>query len=202
VPNTIFSAVSVAASPNFPADEFGNVFSTIFTYVPGASTAIIPNSVPHFAFGFVRSASGFYTKNIKFKGPNFATLAIGINNNSELVGGFVNGCACPPIGLIVDGFLRSSPFGIPGFTDIKPIGSSFSLATGINDNDVIVGIDVTLSGPTLVNGYLRSKTGFYSSIDFPAFDTNTLVIGINNKSQFVGAYFDPSDSSFHAFLAH
>jgi hypothetical protein len=121
--------------------------------------------------GFVDTAGSFTT----FDVPGaFTTTASGINNSSQIVGGY-------------DGHSYLSTGGI--ITTISVPGALSSTALGINDSRQIVGRYSDASG---THGFLDTGAGF-TTIDVPG-ATPTSANGINNSGQIVG------QGGFHGFL--
>jgi uncharacterized membrane protein len=75
-------------------------------------------------------------------------------------------------------------------------GSAFSVATGINEAGLIVGIYFDLA--SVLHGFANNG-GTFSNIDFPG-ATGTQVIGVNDAGQIVGGYFDAANDE-HGFLS-
>jgi hypothetical protein len=116
--------------------------------------------------------------------PNYPAHALGINNRGSVVGYFssdINGDT--PI----RGFKRDangvfeSPINDPNSTSC--LYCPFTIATGIDDSGVIVGYYTDSSGSRTV-GFIRDK-GVFTDFSAQA-DTNTFILGVNNKRDLVG----------------
>jgi hypothetical protein len=80
------------------------------------------------------------------------------------------------------------------FVAIKPPGLTNVTATGINDNNAVVGFGVAGNGSTV--GFLFANN-VYTEFDFPG-STNTQPFGVNKNNTIVGAYIDGAGAT-HAF---
>ncbi|HEY2362968.1 MAG TPA: hypothetical protein VGK36_17745 [Candidatus Angelobacter sp.] len=155
----------------------------------------------------------FQGKFTHFRFPGAAnTEALDINNNGQIVGGYVN-VQTGQHGFVVHNGVfhsisapaaasRTQAFGINNFgaivgdagdfgfrlssghfTTIRFPDSSHTEANGINDSGVIVG---TYGDATGNHGFML-KNGHYTVINFPGAD-NTSVFRINNEGDIVGDY--------------
>jgi len=89
------------------------------------------------------------------------------------------------------GFILNS-----GLTVFQVPGSLRTDALGINDSESVVGWSM---GPSRTQGYFRSSTGIFSTIDVPN-STFTEADGINNTGDIVGVYGDLAAGHSHGFL--
>ena len=152
-----------------------------------------------FAHGFRDSGGNFTTLDYPSGIANSQSYPEGINDEGQIVGWYND--------LRSDhGFLYSG--GI--YTAINdPLATVNTIPRDINDKGQIVGYyqDVTSSGGLANHGFIYSK-GIYTAVDDPFASINphggstangTVALGINDKGQVVGYYFD-STGSTHGFL--
>lgn len=127
--------------------------------------------LPH---GFLRNGGGYTTLDV----PGSAqTVLQGINNASQIVGGYDN-----------HGFSLSGN----SYTRVDVPGSIQTLANGINNAGQIVGV---YSDRGRNHAFLLSS-GSYTTIDVPGRETRAY--GINDAGQIVGSYYDGGTN--HGFL--
>jgi hypothetical protein len=127
-----------------------------------------------------------------FNVPNddvvFGTVAPGINDLGEIVGDFVNTINNT---LVRHGFLRDSAG--KTYTTLDPPGSTLTVAQGINNRGVIVGLYID-SGQ---HGFVLSD-GVYTTIDIPG-AISTEINSINATGQIGGQYQD-GVGTMHGFV--
>jgi probable HAF family extracellular repeat protein len=127
--------------------------------------------------GFVYSNGNYTTINDPL-GTN--TLAFGINNSGQVVGGYNVGQGS---GNYQYGFVYSGG----NYTTISVPGSTYTVAFGINDSGQIVG-DYGINNVSY--GFVYSN-GTLTTLSNPAAPNDTFAFGINNAGQVVG--YPPSD---------
>lgn len=117
---------------------------------------------------------GVYTDINALLGPNFNSLATGVNNAGTVVG-----------------FTQDAAGNFAGFTDMGGLishflfpGSTSTQALGINDLGQIVGDYVDAGG--VMHGFLDSG-GMFTTLD-PMGSTATTINGINDQGRVVGFY--------------
>jgi probable HAF family extracellular repeat protein len=184
----------------FLAEVFIDIpFGTINTYAPfrlphGANqnfslevSAMTSGFSRSLTLTFVFLAAGFAKagtwKTIDVPGSIY-TVVSGINQNSDLVGNFVDESGTQ------HGFLFSDGT----FETIDPAGSIETLASGINDNRKVVG-EYYETG-FIGHGFLFDGVN-YTTLDFPG-ATQTTAGGINNAGFVVGGYIDAQGKA-HGF---
>lgn len=134
------------------------------------------------------------TTNYKFVSINvpgaFATEARGINNNSEIVGWYQTGSACP-----------NNPCNTHGFKLINKVFTTVNLGNktntqirGVNDSGDVAGFFMGTDGKT--HGFLLHHTGALQTIDFPNSVTGTTANGVNNSLVVVGIGGSDADTGF------
>ncbi len=161
-----------------------------FTQAQADSFTFMP--LPEFARGINNAGQvvGFYvrgettlgflydygvTTTIRVPGNN-DTLALGINNQSQIVG-LTNGSATGSVGFLdVNG----------AFTTLQVPGSAETTAQGLNEAGQVVGYFSGSAGPS--SGFLYDGS-MYRTITVPG-ARSTLLYGINNQGEMVGYYFD------------
>lgn len=159
---------------------------------PKGSTETIPQSINksgviagtyNASSGFVRATDGTITS---FNVNDEATYANCINDAGYVVGEYFTNDT-------FDGFLRT-PGG--GITTIIPNGTIETVATAINDKQVITGAYSTADG--MQHGFTRSAKGGYTTFD-PAGSADTYPESINKAGAITGWWAD-SNSQIHGFL--
>lgn len=128
--------------------------------------------------GFLRDRKGLISP-IQVPGAG-STIAQGINNRGDIVGGFGLSRFDDPS---LHGFLLDRN---GRFTTLDAPGAIRTTAFGINDHGQIVGSFVDVSGGT--HGFLATD-GIFTTIDAPG-ASSTAILGINNAGLFVGQYTD------------
>jgi hypothetical protein len=127
------------------------------------------------------------------------TIAMGINNNSMVVGQYVSGFNP---GMVTAGFLRDwtgaikllpTPKSIGGIA-VRPGGIYYN---GINDWGVTVGSFLDPSNESY--GFVRDAAGNFTLIQVPGASVTAGVAGINNSGTIVGNYLDASGVE-HGFV--
>jgi hypothetical protein len=135
-----------------------------------------PSQYPCYVFMFVvlcASASSQTFQYTSFQVPgSTSTIALGLNNTGEIVGGFTAGGK-------QSGFLYSGG----NFQTIACPNASFTIAQGINDNGVIVGW-CDPAGPN--QGFIY-QNGTYTYLTYPG-AAGTILNGVNNLGDVVGIY--------------
>jgi probable HAF family extracellular repeat protein len=146
------------------------------------------------AHGFL-DMGGIYTTLDFSSGTNNQTFPEGINDKGQIVGWYNDRSSD-------HGFLYSGGT----YTALDdPLATVNTVARGINDKGQVVGYyQDGVSGGGLVNhGFIYSR-GIYTTLDdplavSPSFSNGTVALGINDKGQIVGYYFD-SSSHENGFL--
>src|SRR5262249_4132643 len=128
--------------------------------------------------GFLWSMGSFTTFNVPNDHPVFGTVALGINDQGQIVGDYVD----------TDnnrhGFLLSHG----AYTQLDVPGASLTVAQGINNAGVIGGVYVDAAQNQ--HGFVLSQ-GAYTTVDVPfPGSADTAVFSINAQGQIVGAYDD------------
>ena len=77
-----------------------------------------------------------------------------------------------------------------------PLGANGTFAQGNNEQGDVVGFTVDASGTG--HGYLMSKKGSVTTIDFPGANAGTAARGINSSGDIVGEF--SVDAATHGFL--
>jgi hypothetical protein len=162
------SITNIDAPGAFVSNAFGiNDHGTI------TGTSAVP------PFGWVEDKEGNFT--------DVPCCPFAINNLNQLVGSFAD-----------------SSFNIHGFLDTNgnrvtisdPSGPNFTVPSGVNDHDQIVG-KYRVTGSATDHGFLLSE-GVFTTIDVPgAISTNAN--GINGRGEIVGIYIDNNNVQ-HGFL--
>jgi uncharacterized membrane protein len=140
-------------------------------------------------------AKGRYTT-IEVPGSRTHTYAHGINNRGQIAGGFDNPSFDGPVGR-GHGILRKKNGRIVQF-DVPDAIST--IANKVNDHGEIVGgsLDTGVSvGAPGSNGFLLRR-GRFTTLRVPG-SLETQAVGINNRTQVVGEYIDPS-GTYRGFL--
>ena len=121
--------------------------------------------------------------------------AIAVANSGPAWGQDTGGADGAPAANVFHAFLLDDG----AFTTIDPPGASgaFTVATGINDREQIVGYYLDAGGTS--HGFLRDKKGVFTTIDHPDGIGKTVALDINNRGQIVGAYVD-AELATHGFL--
>jgi probable HAF family extracellular repeat protein len=114
------------------------------------------------------------------------TGANGINNSGRIVGDYVDANG------VGHGFIRE-PDG--NFTTIDIPGATSTGISDINDHGQMTGLYVDADGKS--HGFLWDN-GVVTNIDAPGATLATLPLGINNRGDIVGGYFD--DARRHGFV--
>jgi probable HAF family extracellular repeat protein len=142
--------------------------------------ALFSCSVP--GHGFLLSGGSFTT--IDPPG-SMQTIALGINNAGQIVGGAA-----------VQGMMYQTGFLLSGgrYATIAPPGSIGTTADAINNAGQIVGRYYDARG--IRHGFLLSD-GSYTTLDVPG-SAYTEAQGINDSGQIVGEYYD--GKTYHGFL--
>jgi probable HAF family extracellular repeat protein len=143
--------------------------------------------------GFLWSRGTFINTMINVPGDDamLGTVAFGINDLGQIVGDYVASSQPSPADGLRHGFLLSQGT----YTTLDPPGSTFTVAEGINNAGVIVGVYFDADGQR--HGFFLSN-GVYTKIDVPG-STATAVNSINAQGQIVGSYDDVNHST-HGFL--
>lgn len=118
----------------------------------------------------------------------------GINDSGSMVGLYRNSDG------VTHGFLLRDG----NFTSIDYPGASYTDARGINAQGDIVGtyhVSSENSDPNAFHGYLLSRKGEFSRIDFPGLHPNTIAQRITSTGIVVGCYHDHDMmTSMHGFV--
>jgi probable HAF family extracellular repeat protein len=133
------------------------------------------------------------TFNVPFKGQT--TVAYGINDSGDIVGGYCQGpSGCPP-GVVLaptHGFLFSNnKYSTMDYPDPLAVGTS---CNAINNAGTIVGWYTTDQAE---DGFIY-QNGTYSLLDFPGALGGTFPMAINN-SGVVAGFFQEADGNSHGF---
>jgi uncharacterized membrane protein len=137
--------------------------------------------------GFLWGSGTFINTTINVPGddPVLGTVAFGINDSGQIVGDYVE--ATPPNKR--HGFLLSQGT----YTTLDPPGSSLTVAEGINNGGVIVGVYFDGNNQ---HGFVLSNGG-YTKIDVPG-STATAINSINAQGEIVGSFDDKNGT--HGFV--
>jgi uncharacterized membrane protein len=134
------------------------------------------------------------TFNVPNDDPVLGTVALGINDRGQIVGDFVD-APPPPTASRRHGFLRDSAG--KTYTTLDPPGSTLTVAQGINNSGVIVGLYIDKDGKQ--HGFVLSD-GVYTTIDVPIPGAiNTEINSINATGQIGGQYQD-GIGTMHGFV--
>ena len=156
----VFTSINVPVSVGFTpfAGGINNAGQIVGQFIAGSQN-----------YGFLESNGTFTTINAP---GSVSTVALGINNPGQVIGQFTDSASQP------HDFVYNSVTGV--YTTIN-VSASFSGGLGINDADQIVG---NLNGST---GFLDTN-GVFTTIVAPGNPAFTLLDGINNAGQIVGAF--------------
>ena len=96
--------------------------------------------------------------------------------------------------------MRSGGGSGPVATFSAPNSTTSTVATGINDGNVIVGYyDTGYRGGQTSHAFIRDSSGTFETLDYPgAISTSAFAIG--NTGEIAG-YFDDAEGLSHGFLA-
>jgi hypothetical protein len=144
--------------------------------------------------GFIRNSNGTYST---FTIPNgsttqSSTYSVGINSGGVVAGNYTYFTG--PNSAIYYGFTRS-PNGSYSTIAYPGAGAGGTYATGINDNDVVVGY--FYDSNVHAHGWVLNGSTF-TRVDVPG-ATSTYVNGLNISGQLVGTFTD--GNGYHAFIA-
>jgi hypothetical protein len=133
--------------------------------------------------------NGVYTNlliNVPGDHPVLGTVAFGINDRGQVVGDYVDAALGNR-----HGFLLS--YGV--YTTLDVPGALLTLAEGIDDEGVIVGLFIDAAGNE--HGFILRR-GVYATIDVPG-AAGTAIFSINAVGEIVGSYGDTSGVT-HGFV--
>jgi hypothetical protein len=138
--------------------------------------------------GFLWSRGAFIMTpfNVPNDHPVLGTVAFGINDQSQIVGDYVDATDGNRHGFLLSQGTYTKP--------LDPPGSTFTVAEGINNAGVIVGVYFDANGQ---HGFLL-KNGVYTQVDVPG-ATATAINSINPQGEIAGYYNDASGNS-HGFV--
>jgi probable HAF family extracellular repeat protein len=136
--------------------------------------------------GFVWRAGRFDILNVPNDHPLYGTVALGINDYSDVAGNYVDATG------VRHGFLLSRG----SYTTLDPAGSVLTVAEGVNNNGVVVGLYLDASG--VQHGFVWTH-GTYTTVDAPR-SLATGIYSINALGEIVGTYDDLAGVG-HGFVA-
>jgi hypothetical protein len=118
--------------------------------------------------------------------------AAAINDAGDVAGFYVNSAGT------TDGFLKTHH---GQFINLAVPGASSTMATGVNNNDEVVGVYTVGSGSSAqMHGFTWTQGGGFHTVDDPHGIGTTTVNGVNDHGQLVGFYVDSAGNT-DGFLA-
>ena len=127
------------------------------------------------------------------KDPNVFLVPFGINNREQITGEYIR--LDSESGLYRDPRGRVTSFDVPGAqgTEATDINESGQIVGNYSEDTPIVN-DATMN----VHGFLRERSGKFTTIDAPG-AVLTTAVGVNNRRQVVGFY-TGRDGTSHGYL--
>jgi uncharacterized membrane protein len=196
----LLSTAANAAGATFTSIDFRNATSTDALGInsDGDIVGRYDSATDGNTHGYLRTRRGRFIA-IDVRHANF-TVAAGINSHGVIVGQYR--LTTDPT-MKRHGFVRSRGT----FTTIDFPNAAFTNALGINRHGEIVGRYCTTVPPPCFpqnnqHGFLRSKGGHFSTIDFPGAAgtiAGTNAWGINDRGEIVGSY-QGTDGKSHVYL--
>jgi len=142
--------------------------------------------------GFLYSNGSFTSYNLPGLSSQSTTAILGINDRGDLCGFYLDSSNFS----VVESFLTTKK------GDVVPIviSPTFTQATAINNQDVVVGVYEDASG--VFHGFIRQAGGSTETVDVPGASTapglGTVILGVNEAGWVSGHFWDSSNAE-HGF---